>query len=728
MRSYSILLCAGAAPVLLATPVFAQTVTSSTQAAPNAAAVEEIIVTAQRRSEDIQKVPAAVTAITGSDLQARGIANTDQLQFAVPSMQVGVTSDVTSITIRGVGLNSGNSPAVAVNIDGVYEPRGFLANLSQEDMAQVEVLRGPQGTLYGRNSTGGVVNYISEAPGSTFGGYLLGSYATYNESNVAGAVNLPINDNVRTRVFLDWDDQRDGFVKNVLPGGQDVDRANTLLGRYRLTADLARNFTIDVNLTGEHRTGPVDYFTLHNKPDAVGIASVPLNATAIVPTAPWLTSDNNPVTSDLYYGIASVTLAWKISDDLQLKSITAYQGTNFGELRDDDGLNLSEFPGEYHLSATTVTQEVDLNATAGRIDLVTGGFFMHDVSAERLHYFLKIGYLGLPPNSNFGFNTSDYTTNSEAGFADATAHVTDRFRLIAGIRYSQDAISQTQQNFLSFGPTPYFYNCPYETNNVTYSSVTDRAGAQFDVTQDSHLYATYSTGFKAGGFNVYACDNNFKPEQITSYEVGLKNRFLGGALVLDLDAFYYNYVNLQLNQVIGVNDTIQNAAGARVEGVEAESEWRPESHITLNGSLSLLDAKFTNFLDTDVLDPQLGVQQLAGRSLQNAPKVSLNFGAAYRTDPILAGGRVTARADISYRSAVSFAYFDLPLDTQTPYTVLNANLIWDSPDDRYQVRLFGTNLLNSAYIESMLESAAQGSRLINWGSPRQVGLELKTKF
>ena len=212
-----------------------------------------------------------------------------------------------------------------------------------------------------------------------------------------------------------------------------------------------------------------------------------------------------------------------------------------------------------------------------------------------------------------------------------------------------------------------------------------------------------------------------------SYEIGLKSDDLRN-ISLSLSGFYYDYTNLQLTQVVGLTSLITNAAAAKVKGLEVESTWRPEEHWTINANASFLSAKFSNFTNVDSLAPALGSQNVKGRYLASAPKFSTNIGVAYRTDPLSFGGRVIARADVSYRTKVYFREFNTALDAQKSYAVVNAALIWDSPEDNYRVRLFATNLLNEDYIVRQNSSDNFGSRFVSWGAPRQIGVELKANF
>ena len=707
------------APTLVATETLAQ--------AGQGAEVGEIVVTALKRETSLQDVPAAVSAVSGAELEERGITQPSDLQFIVPSMQAGRLLGQTSVTIRGVGLNQG-APGVAIHVDGVYQPRPSMGDLTQIDVRRVEVLRGPQGTLYGRNANGGVVNFISNAPSDVFEGYLMGSYASYDERRIQGVVNVPVSNRVRARLVADHWRRGEGFVENVLPGGQDIDRGESTSARLRVAVDVTDNLTWDLAAHGLTASGPTAYFVLYNAPTPLAIANNPYLAGANVPLTPHRTSANDPIDADRDYTGASSTLTWDLGD-LQFRSISGYARIADHELRDDDTSNISAFPAQRTERSRSFTQEFNLSGTVGAVDAVLGAFYLRDEKYESQSYSFPLGFTPLPPNSSAFFETSRYLSTSYAVFGDATINLTDRVRIIGGIRYSEDEQEVSQRNYMQFGPAgPPVFTCPAQTNDVRFTSTTPRLGAQYDLSENSNLFATFSRGFKVGGFNFSACNQQYQPEEVTSYEIGWKNRLLDGALTLNIGAFFYDYTDLQLYQIVGFSSQITNAAAAEVTGLELEAAWRPDDHWTLNANLSLLEATFTEFTNTDSLDPALGAQDVSGNYLANSPKISFNFGLAYRSDPILAGGRVTARADVSYRSEIYFREFNLPLDSQDQYTLVNASLIWDSPDETFRIRAFVTNLTGEDYITRMGASDNFGSRYVTWGAPRQVGLELRANF
>jgi iron complex outermembrane recepter protein len=714
----------------LAQPADAASATSEAEAATDAAADSgEIVVTAQKRSESVQRIPASITALGGEALSQRGITSAADLQFAAPSMQTGKILGNTAVNIRGVGLNQG-SPGVAIHVDGVYQAQPTMGDLAQADLERVEILRGPQGTLYGRNATGGAINFITKAPTDRFEGYALAGYAEYDESKLQGMINLPLGDRVRARLVADWTRRGDGFVKNVTPGGPDLDKGETLSGRLRIAVDLADNLTLDLSGAALHGSGPSLYFTLHNAPSASAIAMNPYLVNAIVPLDPWRTSANGPITSDRDYVSGGATLTWNIGD-ATVKSITGYAKNDGKYVGDDDATQLDAFPVFRHFASKTFTQELNVSGEMGPVRAVGGLFYLADNNFYLQEYNFKLGIFPLPPGTILHFEANNNNTRSKAAFADLTVDLTDRFRLIGGIRLSKDTQRIEQNNYFqtNVGGTtqPRTSTCPVPSNEVSWSSTTPRIGAQFDLASNANVYATFSKGFKAGGFNAFACDNVFNPEKVTAYEGGIKSRLFDNMLTLNASAFYYDYTNLQISQVIGLSRIITNAAGARVKGFEVEATLQPDDNWTINGNMSVLDAEYSNFSNVDSLNTALGVQNLKGNRLNNAPKFSGNLGIAYRTDA-LSFGRITARTDLSYRSTQYFREFNTALDSQPGYALLNLSLIWDSPDDNYRVRLYANNVTNKAVIGQLQSSDQFGARYVTWGAPRQIGAEVRAKF
>lgn len=691
--------------------------------------LEAVIVTAQKKAESVQDVAAAISALDGRALEARGISDVEDLQFAVPGLEVGTLRvSGTNITIRGVGLNQG-APGVAVHVDGAYQTSSAMAELAQIDLERIEVLRGPQGTLYGRNANGGVVNFITRKPQDTFSAEFLAGYAEYDESHLQTVLNAPLTDRVRSRVGIDHRRRGEGFTKNIA-GGQDLDAHDTLAGRASLGIDLSETATLDLSLSGFEQTGPTSSFQLASLPSAAALQANPFLAAATVALEPRTTTANDPSSSDRKMMQGNASLDWDLGF-ASLRSITSYTSFTDEFETDSDSTDISAFLQTNRNGSNTVTQEVNLSSDGLVLDWVVGAFYLNENAKKRLRFGFPSGQGSLPPGTYLLNNATVSDTEAYAVFGDATWHVTDRLNLIAGVRYSEETQDYTYSGEIGFqlGNTqiPFLQLCPARTDEAGFSSFTPRGGLQYELTGDQNLYATVSKGFKAGGVNLNSCGNSYNPEKITAYEAGYRSQWADGTLTFNATGFYYDYTDLQLSQVTGLINLVTNAGAAEVKGIELETAWNPTSNLSLTGNVSWLDAKYSSFVNVDTLNPGAGPQDVAGNRLSNSPEWSANLGAALSTDP-RPWGSLTARADLSYRSKAYFREFNLPVDTQDSYALLSAALIWEDPADTYSVRLYAKNLTEEDYVAQGGSSDAFGTLAIAYGAPRQIGLELRARY
>ncbi|ODT86724.1 TonB-dependent receptor [Phenylobacterium sp. SCN 70-31] len=696
--------------------------------AAEAGQVEELVVTAFKREETVLKAPAAISALSGAALQARGLDGLDDIQFAVPSLQSGKMLGTTAVVIRGVGLLNQGSPGVAIHTDGVYQPRPTMGDLVQADLERVEVLRGPQGTLYGRNANGGAINFITRAPSDQVEGYVQGSVASYAEYRLQSVVNVPLGDRVRTRTVVNLQDRNKGFVENVA-SGPDMDEGKSLSARIRTAIDITERLTADISLAALHDDGPTSYFVLNAPPTAASVARYPFLGGIVLPAGKRQTTANGRSEFKRSYSSAAATLSWNL-DDVEVRSISSYARLSDDFRTDSDASNVDAFAQHNVNMSRVFTQELNVSGTWGPLDMVVGAYFMNDRAPAYLNIDFPLGLTPLTPGSALTFGAHRAQTKAYAIFADGSVRASERLRLLGGVRYSVDEQEVALRHTLTIaaGPTRIVsVTCPLQDFDKQFESFTPRAGVQYDLDGQRNVYATVSRGFKAGGFNLASCGQSYRPEKVTAYETGFKGRLLDGALTLGSAAFYYDYTDLQLQQIVGLTAAVTNAGKAKVRGVEFDAVWTPDDHWTLNASGALLKATYSDFVNVDGLAPTLGVQDVAGNYLNNAPKRSLNVGAAYRIEAI-AGGTLTARVDASYRSRIYFREFNTRLDSQGSYTLVNANLVWDSADGDYRVRLFGTNLFDKAYVNRMGSADTLGARYVAFGAPRQVGVELRRNF
>jgi iron complex outermembrane receptor protein len=717
-------LALGIVGVALSSPSTAQAPSpaSATEDNGGSSGLQEIIVTAEKRAESIQNVPAAISALDAQQIWTRGIQDVQDLQFQTPDFQAGNTVGVTQIAIRGVGMNLTDvttQPGVAVYVDGIYQARTAATGLDQIDLQRIEVLRGAQGTLYGRNATGGAVNFITASPSNQFEAQVLAGYENFDEYHVQGLLNAPINDKLRVRLVFDENDQQDGFVKNVIPGNPDVADQKTFVARLKIAADLSDSATLDVAVDGSHGSGARDYLVSEQVAGSVGYGSLQ-------------TSANRSSSSDLNTWSASATFNWNLGA-VKFKSLTGYASYQYDNAYDGDGTNLDIFAITDQYSSKTFTQEFNLSGASGGFDWLFGLFYMHDNLDLAEQFLFPSGFATLPPNAFLAISATPYETTSYAAFVDGTYHLTDHLKLLAGARYSKESqtVSETNAFGLQEGSTtiPLFAECADLTTKLDFDSFTPRGGLQYDFNDEKNAYFTVSRGFRAGGVNESACtDNTYDPEKITDYELGYRSRWLDNRLILNATAFYYDYTDFQVQQIVGFSSDIINAPSATIKGAEFEGVWAPDEHWALNANVSTLDSRYgAGFFNIDALNRAAGDQNLDGHYLDRAPKVSGNLGLQYRTGT-LAFGRLTARADLYATEKYYFREFNTPGDTQDGFSILNLSMLWESVDGRYSARLFASNATDTHYLTTMFANENLATRQFTWGAPAQYGIEFKARF
>ena len=440
---------------------------------------------------------------------------------------------------------------------------------------------------------------------------------------------------------------------------------------------------------------------------------------------PTAQSVNGTNMTDREYDVSSLTL--KIDTELgTLTSITAKQ-----EFYDQFNLDRDGSAGAYldtfDISETeTFTQELNFNIERDTMSLVFGLFYMDDETSRHTHFDNPQPILGFPVPSMFDFKHDKMDTESEAYFADGTFDINDTTRLSLGVRRTTDEFTSKQDNFISIlMPMPVVAAQTCDREVVTeYSSTTSRAVIQHDLSADSNVYASLSEGFKAGGYATYECTDPYDPEEVTSLEFGFKGS-LAENTSLNASLFRYDYTDFQVLQVVGIQTVTRNAGDATVNGLEIEALSNVSDSLTLNYGITLLDATYGEFVNTNGIEPQLGEQQLEGNYLTNAPKVSINLGLNY-TSAMASGASLTYRANAAYKSRIYFSEFNEY--SQDAYTIVDLNLIWESADETMRSRFFIKNATDEEYISGYLSAATGGGRFGQWGYPRTAGIEIQRNF
>ena len=683
--------------------------------------IEEIVVTAHKRTQSLQEVPSAISVIGRQELEDKGIEDMFDIQFTVPSLHY--QEEFVSggnITIRGIGAFLGN-PGVSVSTDGVYQSTGATSELAWLDLERVEVLRGPQGTLHGRNSNGGAVNFISRAPTPEAEGYLRFGYAEFDEFKVAGAYGGPLGDRTAFRIAFDHTESSEGWIENLDPVQDDLMHGKRTSVRLTLTSQLTEAFELGLIYASNANKGSLSHGSFFT--DNRELADPQVQATTIT-LEPLKTY--SPIDDDFErdYSLASVSVSWDLPFGT-LDSISAVQEFDDFRIHDGGSYDVLLIILDSTTKTETFTQELRLSGKSEALDWIIGGYYM-DVDRKWDHPItFPLGLQGLFPGSLLIFDEKS-EIGSKAVFVDGTWNVSEKSRISFGARRTSDELSQTNNNSVQIPAFGLVIPTCVGFRNFDYSSTTVRAAGQYDLSDNGTVYLSYSEGFKAGGPNT-DCASDYAPEKVNAFELGGKWTLSSSATTINAALFRYDYSDFQVVQVIGLTAPITNAENADITGFELEIWSKLDEHWSINTGITMIDGKYNNFVNVDTLHQERGFQQLKGKPLNRMPNESVNLGMAYETT-LENGGSLTLRGDVAYRSRTYFREFGVREDSQAPYTVVNFNVVWQSADNNWVGRLFAKNLLDERYKANITGENSTGGRSGQWGMPRQIGVEVSRRF
>jgi iron complex outermembrane receptor protein len=733
----------------LASPVaWAQDAAPSEATTPEAQATTlgAVTVTARKREETLQSVPVAVTAFTAEALDRLNIEDLSDLDAQVPNLTIyaarGSSSTVTAY-IRGIGQSDplwGVDPGVGIYLDDVYIARPQGALLDVFDVERVEVLRGPQGTLYGKNTIGGAIKYISRGLPTSFDGNASVTVGNYNQLDVKAALGGPIggaDSGLRGRIAV-ASLNRDGFGENRY-SGQDVSDKEILALRGQLGAYAGDNFDVQFGFDWMDDQSGVR--------GAKMLAPNPFNALfpAYGPNPPL--DDRYDIRSgmgnvnDTEMKGASMTVNWRASDDWAFKYVLAKRESDTETYIDFDTTPAPIVDVRAFYADQQVSHEVQANFDAGgRARGVMGLYaFDGDAGGQVLNNFL---------NLQFGDTQGEVRTESVAFYADWTFDLTDTLKLDVGARYTdEDKRAQVLNRAYADGTfaTPIATLADFD-KTVNFTNTSPKVSLDWQVTPEVMVYGLASRGFKSGGFNIRAQANRFpqsaepfEDEQVDSYEIGSKMAFLDNTLYFNLAAFHNEYEDIQLSIFTGfdsdgdgVDDSFfgdfTNAGAGTIDGAEFEYQWLPSANWAISGNLAWLDAQYDDyqFKGFNIADQQ---------EFTNAPEFSGAINLEYRTD-LASGGNLSARIGYGYQSEVT-ATTEITRDpvtgarvdpiTQDGYGLVNAGVIWRL-DDAWSFSLQGSNLADEEYRTTGYVIPALGIRTGFYGPPRQYSLTARYDF
>jgi iron complex outermembrane receptor protein len=703
--------------------------------------LEEVIVTSQRRTTDVQTTAAAVTAFSTDELKLRSANSVEDLNALSPSVLVSSFQGEAQIYIRGIGYSSivgGSDSSTAFHSDGVYISRPAGALPAFMDVQRIEVLRGPQGTLYGRNATGGSVNVISKGPADhlEYEGEL--TIGNYDRFRVFGAIGGPITDRIGVRLAVQRE-KRDGYTTLLRPIddpaniGEVRDKAEDKNEwMTRLTVDVSLTDALNLTLKSDYYAADDaavtwTYFDDGTKTNPIYQALVPPSIRAR-PYSRTYASDLQPFDKPHVWG-TSARLEWKLPE-VTFTSLTAYRETRPFNRDDLDASPVFGVDQIREEDQNQVSQEFQLtSALPGRLQWILGAYFFNEHNFIRNEYFLPFtdALFGVPQVATCCLLQLNGRTSTRAyaAFGESTLRLTDQLQLVAGGRYSSEKRGGANLVVYRDAPANIFDNVA-DFPETTFSAFTPKGGLNFTLSEDIFLYASASRGFKSGGFNPGSYQNTpFNPEKIWAYELGAKLTLFDRRLRANTAAFYYDYTDLQVQDTENNNVVIRNAAAARVEGVELESSWLPARVFRIDANATWLYAKFTDGALLDPKYPVLGVQPLSGKRLPRAPRFKAGIGAQYEV-PLAGHGSLTFRADYTWQDDIYFSAFNIPVLHERSYGWTKARVLYSSPSDSWTVAAYIDNATNETVATNKIFNGdIIGSAVLgNLAPPRTYGVEL----
>ena len=682
----------------------------------------DIVVTAQRRAERLEKVPIAVTSIPPARLEQLSIRSVDAIATVTPGLVFNTGGGFSQSFIRGIGTSfaqPGTESSVATYINGAYLPRSLGAVFDLLDVASVQVLKGPQGTLYGRNATGGAIIVDTVQPTNQFEGYVLGEYGRFDHAMGEGVLNLPVSSTLAVRLAGRYT-REDGFIHNLATGRDEPNmKGSTLRGTigWRPTSDLSAVLTLERN---RKTVGPNLYAQRYG-PGAI----------------PGFYEASNDFDLDQKLKEFSANLRVRLSSGIfNIDSVTAYRDLTWGSVVDLDGSSAPIFHvGPVLVGGKTYSQDLTVSTDSGSwLDGLVGLSYAQDKSFQ-VTTFMGAGFAALP---EIPFLDNRIETESFAVFGEATIKPTDALRITVGGRYSYDmrdlAVSENASANLVFAGGSGLLDF---TQRFSFRNFTPRFVVAYDF-GNLNAYVSYNRGFKAGGLPTpfFAPGQQVAPEKIESYEAGLKFVSPDRRLRANLAVFRYNHKDLQVT-VVDLNSgggVTRNAASARAHGVELDFNYTPVEGISVYGGGSYLHGRFRDFDNAGVNSVVGGAliptfEDLSGTVLSNAPKWSGFVGGSIER-AFNDSWRFGLNGSLRYTSTYNFfpgAGGNLREDKQDKFALLNVSG-WVGPaNGKFQIGAYANNLTNVKYRNTRQTSAPFGV-FDQVAKPRTYGVRVKYAF
>lgn len=710
----------------------AQDAPQTDQASDNQALkLEEVIVTAERRAESLQSVPIAISAFSGEDILEAGVTGIESLKQVAPNLQFGKGPIDNFVSIRGIGaelINISAEAGVSIAQDGMPFSSPTMFDAAFMDVGRIEVLRGPQGTIAGRNATGGTINIYSAAPTDEFEGYVRATAGSFERREIEGVLSGPlIGDVVQGRLAV-RSERADGWAKNTLTG-EDFNNADNFKARATIAANLTDNLTASLILERfVDKSSPMIFALGRARPDmpsygeATNVPEYDADAREFQANYP----SNRRVENDK----AILRFSWDLGPTTNFTSITGYASNNNSGQFGGGLINTLAVFDYLETDVEQISQEVTFTTDiTDKLDVIVGGLYLHSDAFEPLLFGLPS--VGLP------VDTFDFTANQEldsyALYTQWRYRLTDNLRLTLGGRYTRDEKSYREESFFAGSPLP--------SVNVkkSWEAFTPRVAIDYAPSADMLFYASASRGFKAGGINAFATSDGsfdeFEPEFIWNYEAGMKANWLDNRIGTTLTGFSMDYSDVQqnlriLNQTTGVLlPNVVNASSATIRGVEAGIDAKVTSQLKLRAAATWLDATYDQLETNDLVYPELGTRDFSGNRLARAPEWQYALSGEYAI-PLGNSLEANLRADYQWQSQVYFSFYNHELNSQDAYGLLNLYASVGSQDSRWKLSAFARNVADEFYITYAESNVSLGNPSLGGavGQPRTFGVSLEYRF
>jgi iron complex outermembrane receptor protein len=726
----------------------------ATAATDNEGSNDTIVVTARRTEETLQRVPSAISAFNERSLDRLQASDTTGLQGAVPNLNIVQgrgSSNATNIFIRGIGQPDALQtfdPAVGVYVDDVYLSRIRGNQLDLLDLERIEVLRGPQGTLYGKNTIGGAIKFVSRKPGQDFRATGSVSLGSYDQFDMKGAASGPVTDTLAVG-FAVMRSKRDGYVEDS-NSDRDYNDKNSVGGRAAIAFTPSDKVRLDLTADYSHDDASLNVGRpVNNLTTATG-GILPVSNAVGTGSYNWRAriSPGLPNSTKLRHWGTSATLAIDLTEALTFKSITAYRN-----LKTDDYVDIDA--SQYEIGDVFVgvrqhqtSQEFQLAYAGERLSGVAGLYYLDERIKSHQEAYAD-DFLGAAFFFSGFLRTVDdrLKTKSYAAYANASYEIVPNVRLSAGLRYTKETKDYFRTTSTFFSLLPGFNSTyAFAPPRGKWTDTSPMASIDWQALSNLMLYARVSKGFKSGGFNGRSNTPSestvYDPETAWSYEAGFKSR-IASQLTLNGSVFTSTYKDFQA-RVSGVDDdpitgiptaqlSVLNAGKLRINGAELEAAWTPATGLLIDTQIGYLDAEYKDF--DDVRFTAFG----GSRAFQTpafAPKWTARFGAQYAFDLGNAGG-ITLGAQTRYKSRTALAVDNTFTNTDTEvdglfqkgYWVHDARIVYETEDKHFALGLYGNNLSDRAYKTDAQEFSSVGSiRTVYYGAPRTVTVRFTARY